>query len=200
MDKTTVVFVLGAPGAGKGTQCSRIAERFGWTHLSTEDLLQAEIAAGSDIGQQADGIMQAGETVPTSLILDLPGSAMTGSGATLLLLDGFPHKLEQLAEFQEQCDSWHARQQYQAAPHQPHACSRASASLSPAKRVQPRWGTSARSSSGGQTEELGGGGLRQGEAQATADGRVLHQAQGPTQQRHRANLLQQQQPQIIGSA
>ncbi len=43
----TVVFVLGGPGAGKGTQCAKIVEHYGWSHLSAGDLLRAERATGS---------------------------------------------------------------------------------------------------------------------------------------------------------
>lgn len=48
--KPTVVFVLGGPGSGKGTQCANIVEHFGYTHLSAGDLLRAEIKSGSENG------------------------------------------------------------------------------------------------------------------------------------------------------
>ncbi|KAB1225042.1 putative UMP-CMP kinase 1 [Morella rubra] len=48
--KPTVVFVLGGPGSGKGTQCANIVEHFGYTHLSAGDLLRAEIRSGSENG------------------------------------------------------------------------------------------------------------------------------------------------------
>lgn len=45
----TILFVLGAPGAGKGTQCARIVEKYGWAHLSTGDLLRKEVADGTEL-------------------------------------------------------------------------------------------------------------------------------------------------------
>eukprot|EP00955_Chlamydomonas_euryale_P056120 356323-Chlamydomonas_euryale.AAC.3 len=55
MDNAKVVFVLGAPGAGKGTQCAKIVENFGWTHLSAGDLLRSEVAAGSELVGRGEG-------------------------------------------------------------------------------------------------------------------------------------------------
>ncbi|GFR51672.1 hypothetical protein Agub_g14114 [Astrephomene gubernaculifera] len=107
MERVTIVFVLGAPGSGKGTQCSRIVEKYGWTHLSTGDLLRAEVQAGTEVGQQVDEIMRAGEMVPTDIILDLLSNAMASSGASRFLVDGFPRTLDQLMDFQDQvkpCD------------------------------------------------------------------------------------------------
>eukprot|EP00798_Chlamydomonas_sp_ICE-L_P009185 gene9185-16322_t len=102
---STVVFVLGAPGAGKGTQCAKIVERYGWTHLSTGDLLRAEVAAETDLGKEAADIMKAGQMVPTSMVLDLISKAIKTSGGTKFLVDGFPRTLDQLQDFEVQaCD------------------------------------------------------------------------------------------------
>ena len=59
-------FVLfpGGPGSGKGTQCARIVQKFGYTHLSTGDLLRAEIESGSERGQKLAQIIQEGDLVP----------------------------------------------------------------------------------------------------------------------------------------
>lgn len=54
----------GGPGCGKGTQCARIVERFGYCHLSTGDLLRAEVESGSERGQKIAQIMQHGDLVP----------------------------------------------------------------------------------------------------------------------------------------
>jgi adenylate kinase family enzyme len=99
-EDSKIVFVLGAPGAGKGTHCARVKKEYGYTHLSTGDLLRAEVAAGSELGLQAAEIMQAGGFVPTSLICDLLVDAMIKSGEKNFLVDGFPRKLDQLQEFE----------------------------------------------------------------------------------------------------
>jgi adenylate kinase family enzyme len=58
------VFVLGGPGAGKGTQCERIVAKYGHTHLSAGDLLRDEVKSGSALGQQLEAIMKEGKLVP----------------------------------------------------------------------------------------------------------------------------------------
>jgi adenylate kinase len=56
--------VTGGPGSGKGTQCAKIVEQYGFTHLSTGDLLREEVSSGSERGQHLTDIMQRGELVP----------------------------------------------------------------------------------------------------------------------------------------
>ena len=87
----TVAILLGAPGAGKGTQAPRLSERLGIPVLASGDLLRAEVASGSEIGREVDAIMRSGELVPDATMaqlflgrLDQPDAA---SGA---ILDGFP--------------------------------------------------------------------------------------------------------------
>ena len=57
-------FISGGPGSGKGTQCAKIVEKFGFCHLSAGDLLRGEVAKGSDIGLKIDSIMKEGQLVP----------------------------------------------------------------------------------------------------------------------------------------
>jgi hypothetical protein len=162
----TICFVLGAPGAGKGTQCARIVQEFGWQHLSTGDLLRAEVAAGTPLVSQAAADVQVSGAmaahlnslnnsrmhlvlvsgpggasvnaggrngantscvgcVPVASVkrplqravchrsikcqtklhscADLLAAAMSRSnGATRFLVDGFPRKLDQLQDFEQQ--------------------------------------------------------------------------------------------------
>lgn len=90
------VVLLGPPGAGKGTQAERICATRGWAHVSTGDLLRAAVAAGTDLGKEAQGYMDRGELVPDSLVLALVRERLTAPGAPGgFLLDGFPRNASQ---------------------------------------------------------------------------------------------------------
>ncbi|TPX38130.1 hypothetical protein SmJEL517_g00167 [Synchytrium microbalum] len=99
-----IVFVLGGPGSGKGTQCDRLVEEFKYVHLSSGDLLRAEVASGSELGQQLDAIMKEGKLVPLDVTLRLIREAMERAdpNAPGFLLDGFPRELEQAYAFEQQ--------------------------------------------------------------------------------------------------
>ena len=85
---------LGPPGAGKGTQAVKLAESHGLLHLSTGDLLRAEVAAGSELGKEAEAVMARGELVSDELVLAIVRSRLTGHDGGWLL-DGFPRNLAQ---------------------------------------------------------------------------------------------------------
>jgi adenylate kinase len=85
---------LGPPGAGKGTQAQRLAEQRGLLHLSTGDLLRAEVQAGSDLGKEAESVMARGELVSDALVLAIVRSRLQGHRSGWLL-DGFPRNLPQ---------------------------------------------------------------------------------------------------------
>jgi adenylate kinase len=85
---------LGPPGAGKGTQAAQLAASHGLMHLSTGDLLRAEVAAGSDLGQEAAAVMARGELVSDELVLAIVRSRLQGHQGGWLL-DGFPRNLAQ---------------------------------------------------------------------------------------------------------
>jgi adenylate kinase len=91
------LIVLGRQGAGKGTQCARLASRLGIGHLSTGDLFRAEIAAGTALGRQLDRYVAAGELVPDEVVLDVVAANLgsTELRANGYLLDGFPRTLAQ---------------------------------------------------------------------------------------------------------
>ena len=83
---------LGPPGAGKGTQAAQLAASHGLLHLSTGDLLRAEVAAGSALGQEAEAVMARGELVSDQLVLAIVRSRLLGHQGGWLL-DGFPRNL-----------------------------------------------------------------------------------------------------------
>ena len=89
---------LGPPGAGKGTQAQQLAERHGLLHLSTGDLLRAEVAAGTALGQEAAAVMARGELVSDSLVLAIVRCRLEQqreAAASGWLLDGFPRTVTQ---------------------------------------------------------------------------------------------------------
>ncbi len=84
------IVLLGAPGAGKGTQAARLVEKFGFTHLSTGDLLRAAVKEGSELGVKAKGFMDAGELVPDEVVIGLIEERLAAAPEGSFLLDGFP--------------------------------------------------------------------------------------------------------------
>ena len=95
--EAAVVFVLGGPGAGKGTACQRITDAFGnYVHLSAGDLLRAERASGSELGETIEGHFRAGSLVPADLTVRLLRQAMEQSGESKFLVDGFPRNADNL--------------------------------------------------------------------------------------------------------
>lgn len=88
------LILLGPPGAGKGTQCKRIIEKYGVKHLSSGDILRGERAAGSELGEKAKEYMDSGQLVPDDLIIEMMIKAMT-SEKSGYVLDGFPRTVVQ---------------------------------------------------------------------------------------------------------
>ncbi|HOV76452.1 MAG TPA: adenylate kinase [Sedimentisphaerales bacterium] len=88
------IVLLGAPGAGKGTHCKRIADRYGILHLSSGDILRCERAAGSELGKKAQTYMDAGALVPDELIVEMMSQAMKNASSGFVL-DGFPRTVNQ---------------------------------------------------------------------------------------------------------
>jgi UMP-CMP kinase len=102
----TVLFVLGGPGAGKGTQCAKLVQDYGFKHLSAGDLLRAEQERpGSEFGEMIKDYIRNGQIVPMEVTVQLlenaMGAAMREEGATRFLIDGFPRKLDQAVKFEE---------------------------------------------------------------------------------------------------
>ena len=90
------IVLLGAPGAGKGTQAAKLVSEFGFCHISTGDILRQAVKDQTALGKKAKGFMDAGELVPDDLIVDLMRERMqkpdTAKG---VILDGFPRTATQ---------------------------------------------------------------------------------------------------------
>ncbi|MCQ2350447.1 MAG: adenylate kinase [Paludibacteraceae bacterium] len=90
------VVIFGAPGSGKGTQSELIEKKYGLVHLSTGDILRAEIAKGSEIGKLADGLISKGHFIPDDLMIRILNAHLdmypTANG---FIFDGFPRTLTQ---------------------------------------------------------------------------------------------------------
>ena len=90
------IVLLGAPGAGKGTQGQKLVEEFGIAHISTGDLLRAAVKAQSELGKQAKAYMDAGQLVPDQLVIDLVKERLAEPDAQKgFMLDGFPRNIAQ---------------------------------------------------------------------------------------------------------
>ncbi len=89
------VIFFGSPGVGKGTQAALIAERMGWAHISTGDMLRAHVRDGTELGRKAQGFMKEGLLVPDGLVIDMFMARLAEIGDRGFVLDGFPRTLVQ---------------------------------------------------------------------------------------------------------
>ncbi|OAY64655.1 putative UMP/CMP kinase 3 [Ananas comosus] len=100
------IFVLGGPGSGKGTQCPKIVEHFGFTHLCAGDLLQAEVESGSENGSASSELKmieqfkKEGKIVSSEVTVKLLQNAMQKSTTKKFIIDGFPRNEENRAAFE----------------------------------------------------------------------------------------------------
>lgn len=87
--------IFGPPGSGKGTQARFISAEFGLTHLSTGEILRAEVAEGSEEGREVASLMKAGQLVPDPVMVRIVSERLAQDPTENVLLDGFPRTVEQ---------------------------------------------------------------------------------------------------------
>jgi adenylate kinase len=93
------LILFGPPGAGKGTQAIRIAEKYNWIHISTGDILRAEVSQGTPLGLKVKAVMEAGHLVSDELLIEIMESVFRKHADVKgFVLDGFPRTLNQAQE------------------------------------------------------------------------------------------------------
>jgi len=93
------LILFGPPGAGKGTQAIKIAEKYGWVHVSTGDILRSEVSQGTPLGLKVKVVMEAGILVSDELLIEIMESVFRKNNtAGGFVLDGFPRTLNQAKE------------------------------------------------------------------------------------------------------
>jgi adenylate kinase len=96
------LILLGAPGAGKGTQGALLSEKLGTPKIATGDMLRDAVRAGTELGRQAKGYMDAGELVPDAVILGMVGERLAQADAARgAIFDGYPRNAAQAASLDE---------------------------------------------------------------------------------------------------
>lgn len=96
------LIMLGAPGAGKGTQAAKVAESLHIPHISTGDIFRANIKNGTELGKKAKAFMDAGKLVPDELTCDLVADRLAQSDCSEgFILDGFPRTIPQAEALEE---------------------------------------------------------------------------------------------------
>ena len=90
------IVIFGAPGSGKGTQSERIVEKYGLNHISTGDVLRAEIKNGTELGKTAKGYIDQGQLIPDELMIDILASVFDSfKDSKGVIFDGFPRTIAQ---------------------------------------------------------------------------------------------------------
>ena len=96
------IVIFGAPGSGKGTQSARIVEKYGLNHISTGDVLRAEIKNGTELGKTAKGYIDNGQLIPDALMIDILASVFDSfKDSKGVIFDGFPRTIAQAEALKE---------------------------------------------------------------------------------------------------
>ena len=96
------IIMVGAPGVGKGTQAKRLKEEYGWSHLSTGDMLREAVRLETELGKRAKAIMEKGDLVPDGLIVEMVSERLSQPDCQRgFILDGFPRTVVQAEKLDE---------------------------------------------------------------------------------------------------
>lgn len=90
------IIFLGPPGVGKGTQCKQVAQKYGWPHLSTGEVMRAAISAGTELGRQVQSIVSSGQLVSDETVLEIVADRIRQPDCREgCIFDGFPRTVQQ---------------------------------------------------------------------------------------------------------
>lgn len=96
------IVIFGAPGSGKGTQSERIVEKYGVNHISTGDVLRAEMKNGTELGKTAKGYIDNGQLIPDGLMIDILAHVFDSfTDSKGVIFDGFPRTIAQAEALKE---------------------------------------------------------------------------------------------------
>ena len=99
------IVIFGAPGSGKGTQSARIVEKYGLNHISTGDVLRAEIKNGTELGKTANEYISNGQLIPDALMIDILASVFDSfKDSKGVIFDGFPRTIAQAEALKKMLD------------------------------------------------------------------------------------------------
>ena len=96
-----IIFILGGPGSGKGTQCQLLTQKFGYKHLSAGDLLRSEKKKDTQYANIINNHIRNGQIVPSSITINLIMNEIQNCQQKVVLLDGFPRNMENLNSWNE---------------------------------------------------------------------------------------------------
>jgi adenylate kinase len=102
-----IIVLMGAPGAGKGTQADLLVERSGYRKISTGDALRKHVKLGTPVGKQAGEIMARGELVPDQILLQILKEEIGSDSKEVLILDGYPRNLAQAETLMDVVEGTH---------------------------------------------------------------------------------------------
>lgn len=102
-----IIVLMGAPGAGKGTQADLLSERAGYRKFSTGDALRKHVKLGTPVGKQAGEIMARGELVPDNVLLQVLKEELGSNSKEMVVLDGYPRNLAQAETLKEVIEGVH---------------------------------------------------------------------------------------------